>query len=87
MSTTLKVAVLLTLFALSACGTDPRDRTQGGAAAGAATGASIGLLGGPIGVALGAVIGGGAGALTGASTSPNTLNLGGPIWAGSSGGQ
>jgi hypothetical protein len=66
---------------LAACGTDPNDRVQGGAAGGATTGAGIGLIGGPVGVLLGGVIGGGAGALTGASSSPSTVNLGAPPWS------
>ena len=66
---------------LAACGNNPDDRTQGGAAAGAGTGATIGLIGGPIGVVVGAVIGGGAGALTGATTKPQDINLGPPPWS------
>jgi phage tail tape-measure protein len=69
------------LVALAACGTNPNDRTEGGAAAGAATGAGIGILGGPVGVVVGAVIGGGAGALTGATTKPSTVDLGEPPWS------
>lgn len=65
---------------LAACGTDPRDRTTGGAAAGAATGAGIGALGGPVGALAGAAIGAGAGAVTGATTSPRDVNLGKPVW-------
>uniref|UniRef100_UPI001F284A82 hypothetical protein n=1 Tax=Falsiroseomonas oryziterrae TaxID=2911368 RepID=UPI001F284A82 len=45
----------------AACGTDPTERTTGGAAAGAATGAAVGALGGPAGALAGAAIGGGAG--------------------------
>ena len=69
------------LALLAACGTDPNDRTEGGAAGGAATGAVVGLLGGPIGVVVGAVIGGGAGALTGAVTGPKSVDLGAPPWS------
>ncbi|WP_198365980.1 hypothetical protein [Roseomonas sp. KE0001] len=65
---------------LAACGTNERDRVQGGAAAGAATGAGVGALGGPVGAAVGAVVGGGAGAVTGATTSPSEVNLGKPLW-------
>ncbi len=79
MSRALALAAAVAL--LAACGTDPNDRTEGGAAGGAATGATIGLLGGPIGVLAGAVIGGGAGALTGAVTGPNTVDLGAPPWS------
>ena len=66
---------------LAGCGTDPRDRTTGGAAGGAATGAAIGLIGGPVGVVVGALIGGGAGATTGAVTPTRDLNLGAPPWS------
>ncbi|WP_194163321.1 hypothetical protein [Teichococcus oryzae] len=67
-------------LALAACGTNERDRVQGGAAAGAATGAGVGALGGPVGAAVGAVVGGGAGAVTGYTTSPSDVNLGKPLW-------
>lgn len=66
--------------ALAGCGSNERDRTQGGAATGALAGAGIGLLGGPVGVLVGGLVGGGAGALTGATVSPDQLNLGRPIW-------
>ena len=65
---------------LAGCGSNPKERTTGGAAAGAATGAGIGALGGPVGVLAGAAIGGGAGAVTGAATSPSQVNLGKPPW-------
>jgi len=65
---------------LAACGTAPKERATGGAAAGAATGAGIGALAGPPGVVAGALIGGGAGAATGAATSPSQVNLGKPPW-------
>ncbi len=65
---------------LAACGTDPAERTGGGAAAGAATGAVVGAVGGPVGVLAGAAIGAGAGAVTGATTSPRQVNLGRPPW-------
>ena len=74
-------AILIgTMSLLAACGTQPSERTGGGAAAGAATGAGIGALGGPPGAAIGALVGAGAGAATGAATSPNQVNLGKPIW-------
>lgn len=69
-----------TLGVLAACGTAPKERATGGAAAGAATGAGIGALAGPPGVVAGALIGGGAGAATGAATSPGQVNLGKPPW-------
>jgi hypothetical protein len=65
---------------LAACGTNPAERTGGGAAAGAATGATVGLVGGPVGVLAGAAIGAGAGAVAGATTSPRDVNLGRPLW-------
>ena len=65
---------------LAACGTTPKERTTGGAAAGAATGDGIGALAGPPGIVAGALIGGGAGAATGAATSPSQVNLGKPPW-------
>lgn len=66
---------------VAACGTDPQERTTGGAAAGAATGAGVGALGGPPGALAGAAIGGGAGAVTGAVTEPDDVNLGRPVWS------
>ncbi len=80
MTIVFRLAAIGALTALAACGTNPSDRTQGGALAGAATGAGVGALGGPVGAAVGAVVGGGAGAVTGATTSPNQLNLGKPIY-------
>jgi phage tail tape-measure protein len=74
------IAVLGALSLLAACGTEPQERTTGGAAAGAATGAAVGALAGPPGVAVGALVGGGAGAITGAATKPSTVNLGKPPW-------
>ncbi len=67
-------------LAVAACGTEPGERTTGGAAAGAATGAGFGAFGGPVGALAGAAIGAGAGAVTGAATSPSDLNLGEPPW-------
>jgi phage tail tape-measure protein len=68
------------LALVAGCGTEPHERTSGGAAAGAATGAGVGALGGPVGAAVGAVVGGGAGAATGATTKPSDVNLGKPPW-------
>jgi peptidoglycan hydrolase-like protein with peptidoglycan-binding domain len=79
MNTKLMSAAALGLL-VAACGTDPRERVTGGAAAGAATGAGVGALGGPVGVLAGAAIGGGAGAVTGAVTEPRDVNLGRPVW-------
>lgn len=74
------VGAICLALAVAACGTNERDRVQGGAAAGAATGAGVGAFGGPVGAAVGAVVGGGAGAVTGATTSPQDVNLGRPVW-------
>jgi hypothetical protein len=74
------VAAFSAVALLAACGSNPKERTTGGAAAGAATGAGIGALGGPVGALAGAAIGGGAGAITGAATSPRQVNLGRPVW-------
>jgi len=74
------ILALGVLGLLAACGTNPQERTTGGAAAGAATGAAVGALAGPPGVVAGALIGGGAGAATGAATSPSQVNLGKPPW-------
>ena len=65
----LRTSAILGVALLAACGTQPDDRTTGGAAAGAGTGATIGL------------IGGGAGALTGATTKPEVVDLGPPPWS------
>ncbi len=80
MKYTSNVICLGLLGLLAACGTNPQERTTGGAAAGAATGAGIGALAGPPGMAVGALVGAGAGATTGAVTSPNQVNLGKPPW-------
>jgi hypothetical protein len=76
-----KPVLVASLLVLAGCGTDSRDRVQGGAAAGAATGAGIGLIGGPVGVLVGGVIGGGAGAITGASVPARDMNMGTPPWS------
>ena len=80
MQRAVSITTLGLLGLLAACGTNPQERTSGGAAAGAATGAGIGALAGPPGVVVGALVGGGAGAVTGATTSPKDVNLGKPPW-------
>lgn len=80
MKTKLNIIALGALCALAACGTQPKERAEGGGAAGAATGAAVGALAGPPGMVAGALIGGGAGAATGAATSPQQVNLGKPPW-------
>ena len=80
MKATIPLAALAAALMLAGCGTNPQERTTGGAAAGAATGAGIGIIAGPPGMALGAVVGAGAGALAGGATTPQQLNLGQPPW-------
>jgi phage tail tape-measure protein len=80
MKYTVTIAAIGILGLLAACGTNPQERTTGGAAAGAATGAGIGALAGPPGVLVGAAVGGGAGAIAGATTKPSQVNLGKPPW-------
>ena len=72
-------AVILSLFALAACGTRPGERAVSGAGIGAATGAVAGaILGGPV---LGAaLLGGAVGAAAGGLTSTHDVDLGKPIW-------
>ena len=73
------VVLLLAALALSACGTSTGDRGLSGAAIGASAGAAAAaILGGPIAAV--ALVGAGAGALTGVATSPNSVDLGKPIW-------
>jgi len=76
----LRLTALGAVMVLAACGTDPQERTTGGATAGAATGAGVGAIAGPPGMALGAAVGAGAGALAGGGTKPSQLNLGEPPW-------
>lgn len=70
--------LMLSLGALSACGTTTSDRAISGGAIGAGVGAVGGyFLGAPV---EGALIGGAVGAGAGALTDPDTVNLGRPIW-------
>jgi len=72
------LASALSILLLSACGYSQGDRALSGAAIGGAGGAAAGaLMGNP---AAGALVGGAAGAATGAFTSPDTINLGRPLW-------
>jgi len=74
------LAATAVVLLLAGCGTNTRDRAEGGAATGAATGAVVGALGGPVGVGVGALVGAGTGAATGAATMPDQVNLGKPVW-------
>jgi len=81
MNRTLRIAIAVSGLALLAgCGTNPTNRTAGGAAAGAGTGALAGAIAGPPGAAVGAVVGAAAGGATGAVTTPQQVNLGKPVW-------
>lgn len=74
------IMALALLSGLTACGTDPQGRVEGGTAAGAATGAGVGALAGPPGVLVGGIVGAGAGALGSSLTTPEQVNLGDPPW-------
>ncbi len=76
MRTLLLVAAIGSMALLAACGTNPSDRTGGGALAGAATGAGVGALAGPPGMVVGGAIGAGAGAVTGAVDQPEPAQSG-----------
>jgi peptidoglycan hydrolase-like protein with peptidoglycan-binding domain len=76
------VAVGLPLV-LSACGNTTEDRALSGAGIGAAGGAIIGAVT-PLGPVGGALIGGAVGATAGAVTDSSQVNLGKPVWKGSS---
>jgi hypothetical protein len=80
MRRTMRVAAILSVTLLAACGSREPERAEGGAAAGAATGATIGLVGGPVGVLAGGAIGAVAGGATGAATKPKDVNIGAPPW-------
>jgi hypothetical protein len=70
---------IVSILALSACGTTTADRALSGGGIGAATGAVAGaILGGPV---LGAaLLGGAVGAATGAVTDRSNVDLGKPVW-------
>ena len=70
---------------LAACGDTTEDRALSGAGIGAAGGAIIGAVTG-IGPGAGALIGGAVGATAGAVTDSSQVNLGKPVWRGSSSG-
>ncbi|HEX3498818.1 MAG TPA: hypothetical protein VHT04_05795 [Stellaceae bacterium] len=73
-----KLALAISLLALTACGQSVGDRGLSGAGIGGAAGAVGGaLVGAPL---EGAAIGAGVGAATGALTSPSTVDLGKPVW-------
>jgi hypothetical protein len=66
-------------FVVVACGYSSGVRAVSGGLLGAGTGAAVGAgTGGNAGT--GALIGGAIGAVGGAATSPDTVNLGRPVW-------
>ena len=76
MKTTTLIVILL---ALAGCGHSTGTRAVTGGLLGAGTGAAVGAVtGGNAGT--GALIGGAIGAVGGAATSPDTVNLGRPVW-------
>ena len=73
-----KLAAIVGLLTLTACGETTGDRGLSGAGIGAAGGAVIGaMVGDPL---AGAGIGAGLGAATGALTTPSQVDLGKPVW-------
>lgn len=79
----LGIAALSLPLLLAACGDTTEDRALSGAGIGAASGAVIGAVTG-IGPGAGALIGGAVGATAGAVTDSSQVNLGKPVWRGSS---
>jgi len=74
-----KIVLLVALAgSLGACGNSTGDRAISGGLLGAGAGAAVGSLSGSAGT--GALVGGALGAAGGAVTSPNTVNLGRPVW-------
>lgn len=67
---------------LSACGTTQKDRGLSGAGIGATAGAVVGAVTG-LSVLQGALIGAAAGGITGVATDDSQINLGQPLWKGS----
>ena len=78
------LALLAVAFFVGACGSTPGERGVTGAGIGAGAGAVVGAVTG-LTVLQGALIGAGVGGVTGAVTSPDTINLGKPIWKWGSG--
>ena len=73
-------AVVAMALALSACGTNPGDRVESGAAIGGGAGLVIGAAFGGIGVIPAGLVGAAIGAGTGAITNPRQIDLGKPVW-------
>src|SRR5271155_4257453 len=73
------LALLGCVLPLVACGYSPGDRAVSGGLIGAGGGAAIGAVtgGSPL---TGALIGGAVGAVAGGVSSPNSVNLGRPVW-------
>ncbi len=76
--TTSAILAAVLALGLAGCGTTPGDRALSGGMLGAGTGALIGSIAGS--AADGALFGGLGGLALGALTSPDTVNLGEPVW-------
>lgn len=76
---TISVVLLGMALTLAGCGYSPGDRAASGGLMGAGAGAAIAAAtgGAPL---VGALVGGAVGAIGGAATSPNTINMGKPVW-------
>jgi hypothetical protein len=73
------MVLLASTLCLAGCGDSPGDRAASGGLIGAGAGAALVAAtgGAPL---VGALVGGAIGAAGGAATSPNTVNLGKPVW-------
>jgi osmotically inducible lipoprotein OsmB len=78
-ATNTRMTLLATVLCLAGCGYSPGDRAASGGLMGAGVGAAITAAtgGAPL---VGALVGGAVGAVAGAVTSPDTVNLGKPVW-------
>jgi hypothetical protein len=78
MSTRVALVAAVIALSLAGCGTSQSDRAISGGAIGAGVGGLAGaMVGAPV---AGALLGGAGGAATGAYTSPNSVDLGKPVW-------
>jgi hypothetical protein len=68
----MRAIAIVTSILLAGCGTTKGDRGLSGAG----IGAGIGVIGGPPGM----LVGGAVGAAVGMVTTPDTVNLGKPVW-------
>ena len=74
-----RIAAVVCILPLTACGYSSQDRVLSGAGIGAAAGAVGGaLVGGSVGTGL--LLGTAAGAIVGGVTNPHDVNMGKPAW-------